>query len=102
MKHRLALLAVAVACTFAALPSQSGAQSQTLQCESDGYGRKYCAADTRGGVRLTRQISGAACTQGSSWGYDERGVWVSNGCRAEFEVLPVGLGSGSAQPQTCR
>jgi hypothetical protein len=102
MKHRLVLLAVVVACTFAALPSQSGAQSQTLQCESDTYGRKYCAADTRGGVRLTRQISGAACTQGSSWGYDERGVWVSNGCRAEFEVLPVGLGSRSAQAQTVR
>ncbi len=40
--------------------------------------------DTRGGVRLTRQISGSACIQGQTWGYDNGGVWVDRGCRAEF------------------
>jgi hypothetical protein len=42
--------------------------------------------NTRGGVRLSRQISGSACTQGSTWGYDGTRIWVDNGCRAEFQV----------------
>jgi hypothetical protein len=48
--------------------------------------RHYCDADTRDGVRLLRQRSDAACRQGSSWGYDRRGIWVDRGCRADFEV----------------
>ena len=31
-----------------------------------------------------KQRSGAACQQGYSWGYDDRGVWVDHGCRADF------------------
>ena len=60
-----------------------------VRCESvqsNSYGRKYCPADTRGGVRLIRQISNSTCSQGSSWGYDTHGVWVDNGCQAEFEM----------------
>jgi hypothetical protein len=60
-----------------------------LRCESvqsNNYGRKYCPADTRGGVRFIRQIGGSACNQGSNWGYDTHGVWVDNGCQAEFEM----------------
>lgn len=60
--------------------------SQTVVCEASGDDRRYCAADTRGGVTLVRQISGTSCRQGSNWGYDSRGIWVSNGCRAEFAV----------------
>ena len=60
--------------------------SQTVVCESTGVARQYCAVDTRGQVRLARQIGSAACRQGSTWGYDDRGIWVSNGCRAEFQV----------------
>ncbi len=26
-------------------------------------------------------------TEGSTWGYDERGIWVANGCRAQFEAM---------------
>jgi hypothetical protein len=71
----------------------TGDLSQRIRCESvqsDGYGRKYCAANTRNGVRLIRQIGESACTQGSSWGYDASGVWVDNGCRAEFELRADG------------
>ena len=72
--------------------------SQRIRCESvqsDGYGRKYCAANTRNGVRLIRQIGESACTQGSSWGYDTSGVWVDNGCRAEFEMRANGRSTGA-------
>jgi len=51
--------------------------------------RHYCEVDTRGGVRLIKQNSNAACIVDQSWGYDRRGIWVDHGCRAEFEVLAV-------------
>src|SRR5260370_26196786 len=101
MKHRFAFLTVIAAFVFLAMPSPSIAQSQIIQCESDGYGRKYCPVDTRGGVRLSRQHGSVACTQGSSWGYDDRGIWVDNGCRADFEVMTTAYGSGSAQTLRC-
>lgn len=61
------------------------AQAQrTVTCASESHRTAYCDLDTRGGVQLTRQLSHAGCWQGDTWGYDGRGVWVSNGCRAEF------------------
>jgi hypothetical protein len=27
-----------------------------------------------------------ACIEDQNWGWDRRGVWVSDGCRAEFRV----------------
>jgi hypothetical protein len=65
-----------------------GDLSQRIRCESleaDGYRRKYCSANTTGGVRLSRTLGGS-CSQGSGWGYDNNGVWVDHGCRAEFEI----------------
>lgn len=67
----------------------------TMTCSSDDGSRVYCDADTRGGVRLVRRISGSECQQGSTWGYDSRGVWVDRGCRAEFEVAGVGSTSNA-------
>ena len=64
----------------------SNVNSSTITCSSNNGRRADCSADTRGGVRLVRQISGSPCTQGSTWGYDARGIWVDRGCRAEFEV----------------
>ncbi|HEX4581701.1 MAG TPA: DUF3011 domain-containing protein, partial [Acidobacteriaceae bacterium] len=52
----------------------------------DDGGRKYCAADTRRGVQMVNQRSGSPCRQGSTWGYDKRGIWVDRGCRADFVV----------------
>ena len=58
----------------------------TFKCSSDFGTRQYCAVDTRGRVRLSRQISESSCRLGYSWGYDSNGVWVDHGCRAEFEI----------------
>jgi hypothetical protein len=57
-----------------------------VSCSSGDMRRHYCEADTRGGVRLLRQQSEAACRRDYSWGFDRRGIWVDHGCRAEFEV----------------
>ncbi|MFO1435788.1 MAG: DUF3011 domain-containing protein [Gammaproteobacteria bacterium] len=56
----------------------------SLTCESTGGARKTCAANTQGKVKLTRQISRTACVQNQTWGYDNAGIWVSGGCRAQF------------------
>jgi hypothetical protein len=66
--------------------SNSSELAQRIRCDSVSYGRKYCPANTRGGVRLIRQVGESACTQGSSWDYDNGGVWVDKGCQGEFEV----------------
>lgn len=65
---------------------------QTIRCESRDGRTQRCSVDTRGGVTLKRQLSTAGCWQGDTWGYDRRGIWVSNGCRADFRV---GAGGGS-------
>lgn len=59
---------------------------RTFRCESRSGRVEHCAVSTRGGVRLVRQLSRGPCVQGSTWGYDRGGVWVAQGCRAEFEV----------------
>lgn len=63
------------------------AEARTVVCESQGHQTQYCSADTRGGVRLVRQFSKAACSEGHTWGYDRRGIWVSGGCRGKFETM---------------
>jgi Protein of unknown function (DUF3011) len=88
-----------------------GAGGQAITCSSDDGRRNYCSADTRGGVQLVRQRSDARCTQGYSWGYDQRGIWVDRGCRADFTVntgyrpgapgYRPGSGSPGGQAITC-
>ena len=60
------------------------ASGERLVCESINGRRNHCRADTSDGVRLVRQISRNSC-QGN-WGYDYYGIWVINGCRAEFQT----------------
>lgn len=62
-----------------------GPSSPILRCESDGD-YQHCRADIRGRVSLYRQLSRASCRYNDTWGYDRRGVWVDNGCRAEFTL----------------
>lgn len=63
-----------------------GYGGQVFRCESNDGRYRECAANTRAGVQLVRQLSRAACIQGRSWGYGRNGIWVSEGCRAEFRT----------------
>ncbi len=69
----------------AAKPAPVEAQ-QYITCQSYRDRTTHCSVNTRNGVRLVRRLSDAACTRGRSWGYDRNGIWVSRGCRAQFEV----------------
>ena len=57
-----------------------------VTCESGSGGRRHCATDTLGGVQMIRQLSKSQCIQHSTWGYDRKSIWVSQGCRAEFQI----------------
>lgn len=78
------LLGVVLAGAF--LGSTANAQGRTITCESKYQRYQYCRVNTQNRVRLTRKLSNNPCTEGRSWGYDRRGVWVDDGCRARFEV----------------
>lgn len=66
------------------------AGANRIVCSSANYRYSYCGVDTRRGVQLTSRLSKARCQYGKSWGYDGGGVWVDNGCSAEFAVAGSG------------
>jgi Protein of unknown function (DUF3011) len=59
-------------------------QAATVSCASRPGEREHCAADTSSGVALVRSSGEAPCLLGKTWGYDDTGVWVSDGCSGEF------------------
>lgn len=63
-----------------------GYGAQVIRCESYEGRQAYCPLPVRGRATLVNQLSRAQCQEGYSWGQDRRGIWVSNGCRAEFVV----------------
>jgi hypothetical protein len=67
-------------------PPMTSSSESTLICESGSGMNHRCNANTFGGVILSRQLSDSACVQGKTWGWDRNGVWVSDGCRAEFTL----------------
>jgi hypothetical protein len=66
-------------------PVYSGEREQRVTCESRDGRRNECDMDLRGyRIADVREKSRADCDIGRNFGYDDRGVWVDNGCRAEF------------------
>jgi hypothetical protein len=67
---------------------QNGAPAQasaaTVTCSSKPGERTSCPADTSAGVVLLRSTGQAPCLLGRTWGYDQKGIWVSDGCSGEF------------------
>jgi hypothetical protein len=64
-------------------------------CESQTAQRQHCAADTSSGVVLAKSTGPAACLLGKTWGYDDKGVWVTDGCGGGRAILHTTLGDGS-------
>ncbi|HXK12077.1 MAG TPA: DUF3011 domain-containing protein [Vicinamibacteria bacterium] len=57
-----------------------------IPCSSKPGERQECPADTSKGVVLARSFGESPCLLGKTWGYDDKGVWVADGCSAEFVV----------------
>src|SRR5271155_5204944 len=88
----LSIAAILFAAAFA-LPQHASAQpgygQQRITCSSNNGKRNWCAIGNSRDAQLVRQISGSPCVRDQTWGVDNRGLWVDNGCRADF-VYNVG------------
>ncbi len=47
---------------------------------------------------LARSYGDSACLLGKTWGYDDKGVWVSDGCTADFLVGPEAAVAATPEP----
>ncbi|MCB1559730.1 MAG: DUF3011 domain-containing protein [Xanthomonadales bacterium] len=65
-----------------------------VTCESIDKRRSDCALYGRGRIRMVEQLSRSDCHEGSTWGADRDGVWVSGGCRAVFERTRIAEAAG--------
>jgi hypothetical protein len=81
----LAGLAV-LGCVVLCAPERLLAQQASVTCSSKLGERQHCAADTSKGVVLAKSSGDAPCLLGKTWGYDDLGVWVADGCGGEFLV----------------
>lgn len=76
-----------------------GNGNDLVRCESRDNRSQSCAisAGRNGNIRLLRQLSGKPCIENQTWGRSRTGVWVTQGCRAEFITGRGGNNGGSNQ-----
>ncbi|MCX7823272.1 MAG: DUF3011 domain-containing protein [Syntrophobacterales bacterium] len=65
-------------------------EAKEILCESHNNRYRFCETEVTGPVKVIKQLSDAPCIEGQTWGYDRYGVWVTNGCRARFEIQEHG------------
>jgi len=73
----------------------SSGGTKTIRCKSRDGQYRYCRAKTDNRVSLVRQYSETRCRKGRNWDFDRNGVWVDDGCEAEFRVGRRGRDHGS-------
>jgi hypothetical protein len=86
MKTIVTSIAALVLAGGALLLAPAAQAQEIVTCGANRGQEAFCPADTRGGVTLVRQRSRAGCWEGTTWGTDRRGIWVANGCRADFAI----------------
>lgn len=74
----------------------NGNQPFTFYCASPDYKYRECQLPVNGRARLTKKKSDARCVEGKDWGQRGDRLWIDNGCRANFEVVPSGWGGGGS------
>ena len=97
---RASLVIVAMGMTLP-VSAQPVNPAVAVVCGSKPGERQTCAADTTGGVTLVRSTGTVACELGASWGFDQKSIWVRDGCSAEFSLgtkPSVGQGFGRYVP----
>jgi hypothetical protein len=55
-----------------------------VHCVSTANGRTFCGKPH---TRYVIRNAPPACVEGTTWGFDdEHGIWVTRGCKADFEI----------------
>lgn len=94
MRSAFVLVSSVLLAGLGALPAQAqwsnygyngNTYGNVVRCESRD-GRMTRCGTSGGDAQLVRQLSDSACIRGRTWGTDYQGLWVSGGCRAEFDV----------------
>ncbi|MBX3726583.1 MAG: DUF3011 domain-containing protein [Xanthomonadales bacterium] len=106
MQTRIFAMSLFAAGAVALIPAPAHAQrgwgdsGGTIRCDARGGGRTGCPAPIGRGSEayLVRQLSAAPCVPGRTWGWDQQGVWVSQGCSGEFAVRRAGGGPPPRPP----
>lgn len=93
MLNRLVLAVAGGIATLAFTAPANAQQSQRIRCESRDYRPAQCNVPGTVDARIIRTLGGR-CIEGQTWGYNRDGVYVNNGCRAEFDVRTTNYGGG--------
>ena len=84
---------------FMGVPGYAQEELETVVCESKDGERQFCEAETSGGVVLKSTTGTGQCLLGKTWGYDDDGIWVDDGCGGEFGVKSeAGLVAQEGEP----
>jgi hypothetical protein len=89
LKMMLVMVPITIATSASA---QTTDPAVAVVCGSKPGERQTCAADTTGGVTLVRSTGAVSCELGKSWGFDEKNIWVRDGCSAEFSLAKKAAG----------
>jgi hypothetical protein len=73
-----------------------GGTAGTIQCNSDNQRYRECQIGPGYTARLVREHSNRRCQRDSTWGTRNGIVWVTAGCRAEFQRVRGSGGGGTA------
>ena len=60
--------------------------NNVVTCSSDDGQLHSCRINSDQPIHFVRQRSDAQCVEGQTYGINRGGVWVTNGCRADFAV----------------
>src|SRR5262245_5748939 len=91
------LVALFTVCAQAQQAPTSQSTPNVITCISKQGEREVCKADTSVGVALLRSTGDSTCLLGKNWGYDNAGVWVSDGCGGEFALGSTKEASGASE-----
>ena len=93
---------------IAVAAQQENAASNALPhvtCVATSAERTFCPGDASRGVVLIKSNGPGECLLGRTWGYDQTGVWVRDGCSGEFvfgglaqQCFDAGHGSNASAP----
>ena len=82
--NRLVSLFPSIAVVF--LISPKALADEIVTCKSHDHKYTHCNTRSDGYISLHKQLSNTDCKQGRNWDYDRHGIWVDEGCKAEFMV----------------
>ena len=94
MRSPYSLVSLLVSTVVTALMSPMAIADEIVTCKSHDYKYTHCNIRSAGYVTLQKQLSNTRCEQGRTWDYDRRGIWVDDGCKAEFLVESDDYGHG--------